>query len=99
VQVIESEHMQPHEIHTVFCLKVRTDDIIATLVGRQIRYVQVQCEIIFLFHVLAHGVNNFNIQCEIFCTCVKITYMAKVWTFYVLSEVDRSNIEVHHNIV
>jgi len=28
--------MHLHEIHIVFCLKVRTDDIIATLVGRQI---------------------------------------------------------------
>jgi hypothetical protein len=34
-----------------------------------------------------------------FYFCVKITYMAKVWTFYVLSEADGSNIEVCHDIV
>jgi hypothetical protein len=27
LQVIEPECMHPHVIHTVFCLKVRTDDI------------------------------------------------------------------------
>jgi hypothetical protein len=31
--------MHPRKIHTVFCLKVRTDDIIATLAGRQIRQI------------------------------------------------------------